>query len=329
MSRELNYKDLAGAVQFVPKFIGGLSFIVKGDGLYRRHPREDDVWMEVRMRDALLELRMTRAPESVIDAFKYWGASYRKLAKMLAETGEFQMKKIRRVASMGRNAVSVDRQIVTTSRFLNVIQYIEGIEGLSDSEYGKLLRECERAVDKAADKVEEALTKMGIAYTRRRTKIEKSARYVDAGFIFDRALTPAQRRRVMSKVWQYAMILKKASRGTARDAVARELVAVARMLTAGVADTIAKQMGGLGRLRAMLGAHSFATNGSDFSFVFPNKQRSKGNSVKITLGGDDLYTMEFFNVSVKGAKRVARFDGLFFDQLIETFERQTGWALRL
>lgn len=98
--------------------------------------------------------------------------------------------------------------------------------------------------------------------------------------------------------------------------------------TAGVADTIAKQMGGLGKLRAMLGAHSFATSGNDFSFVFPNKQRSKGNSVKVTYNpGSDLYTMEFFNVSVKGVKRVAKYDDLMWDQLVEVFERQTGWYL--
>ena len=98
---------------------------------------------------------------------------------------------------------------------------------------------------------------------------------------------------------------------------------------AGVADTIAKQMGGLNRLRAMLGAHSFATGGNDFSFVFPNKQRSKGNAVQITLTGDDLYTMDFYNVSVKGRKKVASFNGLFWDQLVEVFEKQTGWFLKL
>ena len=43
----------------------------------------------------------------------------------------------------------------------------------------------------------------------------------------------------------------------------------------------------------------------------------------------DLYDMEFFNVSIKGSKRVASFNDLFWDQLIEVFERQTGLYLRL
>jgi hypothetical protein len=103
-----------------------------------------------------------------------------------------------------------------------------------------------------------------------------------------------------------------------------------RSLTAGVAETILKQMGGSGRLRAMIGAHAFSTSGNDLSFVFPNRQRSKGNAVKIDYNeGKDLYDMDFFNVSIKGAKKVASYNDLFWDDLIQVFERQTGLALRL
>ena len=121
----------------------------------------------------------------------------------------------------------------------------------------------------------------------------------------------------------------KRGKGMLVDIFERAMVS-SDMRTAGVADTIAKQMGGIGRLRAMLGAHSFATSGNDFSFVFPNKQRSRGNAVLVTYNaGKDLYDMEFFNVSVKGRKKVASYDDLYFDDLISIFERQTGWALRL
>ena len=88
-------------------------------------------------------------------------------------------------------------------------------------------------------------------------------------------------------------------------------------------------MGGGGKLKAMIGAHSFTTSGKDLTFLFPNRKRSKGNCVKITLTGDDLYDMDFFNVSVKGAKKVASYDGLFWSQLVEVFERQTGFYLSL
>ncbi len=103
-----------------------------------------------------------------------------------------------------------------------------------------------------------------------------------------------------------------------------------RQRTAGVAETILKQMGGSGRLRAMIGAHNFSTSGNDLSFLFPNRQRSKGNAVKVSYDvGKDLYDMDFFNVSIKGSKKVASFSDLYWDGLIETFQRQTGLALRL
>ena len=115
-----------------------------------------------------------------------------------------------------------------------------------------------------------------------------------------------------------------------KQKIAGELVKIAKMVKAGVAETILKQMGGQGRLRAMLGAHSFATSGNDLSFIFPNRQRSKGNAISVTYNsGKDLYSMDFFNVSVKGKKRVAHFDDLYFDGLVDVFERQTGWALRM
>jgi hypothetical protein len=114
-----------------------------------------------------------------------------------------------------------------------------------------------------------------------------------------------------------------------KDDVARELVRVAKDLKAGVADVILQQMGGAGRLKAMIGAHSFSTSGKDLSFLFPNRQRSKGNALKVTLRGDDLYDMEFLNVSVKGVKVVKKHSGVYWDQLIELFEGQTGLYLRL
>ena len=112
--------------------------------------------------------------------------------------------------------------------------------------------------------------------------------------------------------------------------VARELVKIARELEAGVPETILQQMGGARRLQAMIGAYNFITNGSDLSFSFPNRKRSKGNAVKVTYNeGSDLYDMDFFNLSVNGVKKVASFNGLFWEDLIETFENQTGLYLKL
>jgi hypothetical protein len=96
-----------------------------------------------------------------------------------------------------------------------------------------------------------------------------------------------------------------------------------------IGKTILDQMGGYGRLRAMLGIQQLMDIPRGVGFKWPNRQRSRGNYVEITLRGDDTYDMEFFNVSARGKKSVKKFRGLYFDQLVEIFEKHTGWYLRL
>jgi hypothetical protein len=93
-----------------------------------------------------------------------------------------------------------------------------------------------------------------------------------------------------------------------------------------IAETIASQMGGAGRLRAMLGARLVGYEDA-LAIKFPNRQRSKGNYVKITLRADDTYDMEFMNVTMKAIKTVATYNRIYNDQLVEIFEKQTGWYL--
>lgn len=116
-----------------------------------------------------------------------------------------------------------------------------------------------------------------------------------------------------------------------RNYIAAELVKTAKQLVASqVANTIAEQMGGHRRLRAMLGAQLMAlSGGKGLGIKWPNKKRSKGNYVEITLRGDDTYDMEFFNVSNRASKSVKTYRGVYFDQLVEIFEKQTGWYLRI
>jgi len=98
-----------------------------------------------------------------------------------------------------------------------------------------------------------------------------------------------------------------------------------------VARTILKQMGGSGRLKAMIGAKHFIDHGQSLSFQFPNRKRSKGNYVKITLRGDDTYDMEFSVISGGGTKvkKVKTYSGIYFDQLQPLFTEWTGLRLRL
>jgi hypothetical protein len=92
-----------------------------------------------------------------------------------------------------------------------------------------------------------------------------------------------------------------------------------------VAATILKQMGGFGRLKAMIGAKNFSKTADSLTFQWPSKQRSTGNALKVTLKGDDTYDMEFFN----GPKSVKKYDGVYNDQLKSIFEKQTGLYLTM
>lgn len=95
-----------------------------------------------------------------------------------------------------------------------------------------------------------------------------------------------------------------------------------------VGRVILDQMGGAGRLRAMLGARmTLIPHG--VQILWPNKQRTRGNMVEIILQSNDTYDMTFYNASSAGKKLVKKHDNVYFDQLIELFERQTGWFLRL
>ena len=93
-----------------------------------------------------------------------------------------------------------------------------------------------------------------------------------------------------------------------------------------VAKTILEQLGGAGRLQVMTGAYNFVAYPNGVSFKFKNR---KVNYVKITLNGMDLYDVEFLKLTVNSQKKVAEFEDIYFDQLIDIFEETTGMYLRL
>lgn len=93
-----------------------------------------------------------------------------------------------------------------------------------------------------------------------------------------------------------------------------------------VAKTILEQLGGAGRLQVMTGAYNFVAYPNGVSFKFKNR---KVNYVKITLNGMDLYDIEFLKLTVNSQKKVAEFEDIYFDQLIDIFEDTTGMYLRL
>jgi len=93
------------------------------------------------------------------------------------------------------------------------------------------------------------------------------------------------------------------------------------------AETIIKQLGGLGKLKAMVAGHSFATNGSDLTFKFKGSRNS--NCINIALDPDDTYSITFYKLKKFDAVTVKELTGIYCNQLIPLFEETTGLYLSL
>jgi hypothetical protein len=135
----------------------------------------------------------------------------------------------------------------------------------------------------------------------------------------------------MAESHLHSQILRVAVELPVGDPTRRELLAALQRRRAGLStlsQTILDQMGGMRAMR-MIGASQLVGLSKGLGIKWPNKQRSKGNYVEILLRGDDTYDMTFYNVSLRGKKKVKEHKGVYNDQLVELFERQTGWYLRM
>ncbi len=96
-----------------------------------------------------------------------------------------------------------------------------------------------------------------------------------------------------------------------------------------VAKTIIEQMGGFGKLRAMIGFHTAV--GSDTAVTFMFRGCRTANKCRVTLNVLDLYDMEIYKLSRNGLdiKEVYAETNLYFDMLIPQFEQATGLTLSL
>lgn len=93
-------------------------------------------------------------------------------------------------------------------------------------------------------------------------------------------------------------------------------------------QTIIDQIGGIGRLQAMLGTK--AVMYGDNSVLFDFKGNRKMNKCRISyVAGLDLYNVEFFKYSPKKltSSKVQDFAGIYADQLRSLFENTTGLYL--
>ena len=96
-----------------------------------------------------------------------------------------------------------------------------------------------------------------------------------------------------------------------------------------VATTIINQMGGFGKLRAMVGANGFVGDSNSVQFSF--KGSRKFNKCRIILNANDTYTFELwkYNKRTLDMKKVYEIDNLYWDMLKPVFESETGLYLSL
>ena len=89
--------------------------------------------------------------------------------------------------------------------------------------------------------------------------------------------------------------------------------------------TILEQIGGR-RFIAMTGARHLIAHPDGLSMRLPYP---KINHVRITLTASDLYDMIFSRIRARKITEVAHHEGLYFDQLAEVFESETGLRTEL
>jgi len=96
-----------------------------------------------------------------------------------------------------------------------------------------------------------------------------------------------------------------------------------------IAAIIIEQLGGIGKLSAMVGANGFLAIDNGLQFTF--KGWRKANKCIITLDGSDLYTMTMGRLNKKtyDFKEAYNQEGLYWSMLKPEFERTTGLYLSL
>ena len=87
-------------------------------------------------------------------------------------------------------------------------------------------------------------------------------------------------------------------------------------------------MGGARRLKVMVGLQQYGWLPKGVYIKWAAGKRSKGNYLEVTLRSDDTYDMTFYNVTIKAKKPVKSYSGVYADQLVALFEKQTGLYLR-
>lgn len=99
-----------------------------------------------------------------------------------------------------------------------------------------------------------------------------------------------------------------------------------------VAKTILAQLGGAGRLSAMIGAQNFAGDATSLKFRFAAQATNGANLIRIQLDASDTYTVEFYKIGRAPEFECEKINSISFvygDQLVPVIESETGLRLSL
>ena len=91
------------------------------------------------------------------------------------------------------------------------------------------------------------------------------------------------------------------------------------------ARVILAQMGGIERLKAMIGARNFTGGENYATFHFPGSNIA--NFIRVTLNALDTYDVEFFKVREHAFKKIGEHGMIYCDQLVDLFESTTGLVI--
>ena len=96
-----------------------------------------------------------------------------------------------------------------------------------------------------------------------------------------------------------------------------------------VAETILHQLGGSGKLKAMIGAKQFTAGANNLTFRFTAPSLNKANCIRITLNAMDTYDVEFIRVRKFDLATIHTESGIYAEDLRRIIEQVTGLYLSL
>lgn len=97
----------------------------------------------------------------------------------------------------------------------------------------------------------------------------------------------------------------------------------------GITRTIISQLGGSGRLNAMLGAKDFLAHENGVSFKITAKAKNKANYIKIVLNGNDLYDVTFGYIRGTNYTIRSEHTDIYAESLVSFIEDETDLFLSL